>query len=61
MAARGHHRSAGVIDLLTAAVAEHHGALVYSGGDDVLAFLPLDTALDCAGALRASFADDLDQ
>lgn len=26
MAARGHHRAAGVIDLLTAAVAEHHGA-----------------------------------
>jgi len=24
MAARGHHRAAGVIDLLTAAVAEHH-------------------------------------
>ena len=28
MAARGHHRGAGVIDLLTAAVAEHHGAVV---------------------------------
>ena len=28
MAARGHHRAAGVVDLLTAAVAEHHGAVV---------------------------------
>ena len=28
MAARGHHRAAGVIDLLTAAVAEHHGAVI---------------------------------
>jgi predicted nucleic acid-binding protein len=28
VAARGHHRAAGVIDLLTAAVAEHHGAVV---------------------------------
>jgi predicted nucleic acid-binding protein len=28
MAALGHHRAAGVIDLLTAAVAEHHGAAV---------------------------------
>lgn len=28
MTARGHHRAAGVIDLLTAAVAEHHGAVV---------------------------------
>jgi predicted nucleic acid-binding protein len=28
MAARGHHRAAGIIDLLTAAVAEHHGAVI---------------------------------
>jgi predicted nucleic acid-binding protein len=28
MAVRGHHRAAGVIDLLTAAVAEHHGAVI---------------------------------
>jgi predicted nucleic acid-binding protein len=28
MAARGHHRAAGVLDLLTAAVAEHHAAVV---------------------------------
>jgi predicted nucleic acid-binding protein len=28
MAARGHHRAAGVIDLITAAVAEHQGAVV---------------------------------
>jgi len=28
MAARGHHRAAGVIDLITAAVAEHYGAVV---------------------------------
>jgi predicted nucleic acid-binding protein len=28
MAARGHHRAAGVIDLLTAAVAEHHDAVI---------------------------------
>ena len=38
-----------------ALVARHQGALVYSGGDDVLAFLPLDTALDCAGELHATF------
>ena len=28
MADRGHHRAAGVIDLLTAAIAEHHGAVL---------------------------------
>lgn len=38
-----------------AIVTRHFGALVYSGGDDVLAFLPLDTALPCADALRREF------
>jgi predicted nucleic acid-binding protein len=28
MAQRGQHRAAGIVDLLTAAVAEHHGATV---------------------------------
>jgi predicted nucleic acid-binding protein len=28
MAVRGHHRAAGVVALLTAAIAEHHGAVV---------------------------------
>ncbi len=39
MAARGHHRAAGVIDLLTAAVAEHHGAVVlhYDAGFEHIA------------------------
>ncbi|MCS7338972.1 MAG: hypothetical protein NZ739_12195, partial [Verrucomicrobiae bacterium] len=31
------------------------GRLIYSGGDDVLALLPADTALDCARALRMAF------
>ncbi len=31
------------------------GRLIYSGGDDVLAMLPADTALDCAHALRLAF------
>jgi predicted nucleic acid-binding protein len=28
LAARGQHRAAGVVDLLTAAIAEHHGAVI---------------------------------
>ena len=28
MAARGHHRAAGVVDLLTAAIAEEHDAVI---------------------------------
>jgi CRISPR-associated protein Cmr2 len=34
---------------------EHSGALVYAGGDDVLAFLPLHTALPCAKQLADAF------
>lgn len=32
------------------------GCLVYSGGDDVLALLPLHTALECAAEIAASFS-----
>ncbi len=34
----------------------HRGTLVYAGGDDVLAFLPLPEALACADDLRKGFA-----
>lgn len=33
----------------------HHGQLIYSGGDDVLAMLPADEAIFCARDLRAAF------
>jgi CRISPR-associated protein Cmr2 len=36
----------------------HDGCLVYSGGDDVLAFLPLHRALECALALAQRFHDE---
>jgi CRISPR-associated protein Cmr2 len=36
---------------------EHLGSLVYSGGDDVLAFLPLPTVLDCAQKLHDAFTE----
>ncbi len=35
----------------------HKGKLVYAGGDDVLAFLPVQTALQCADDLRRKFAE----
>lgn len=38
-------------------LAAHHGCLVYSGGDDVLAFVPLDQALACARSLHDEFAE----
>lgn len=36
-------------------VHEHQGVLVYSGGDDVLAFVPVDRCLTCARALHEEF------
>ena len=35
------------------------GSLVYAGGDDVLALLPLHTALQCANELQKEFAERL--
>jgi CRISPR-associated protein Cmr2 len=40
-------------------VSKHRGALVYSGGDDVLAFLPVDLCVACARALHDSFGQHL--
>ncbi len=34
------------------------GRLIYAGGDDVVALLPADTALECAQALRMAFRGD---
>lgn len=34
---------------------DHCGSLVYAGGDDVLAFVPVATSLACADALRRAF------
>lgn len=38
-------------------VREHHGLLVYSGGDDVLAFLPANQAVVCAKRLAQAFRE----
>jgi len=38
---------------------EHQGVCVYSGGDDVLAFLPLGRCLKAAGELRKKFGECL--
>lgn len=36
-------------------VDDHSGALIYAGGDDVLAFVPLHTLLACAAELHSAF------
>jgi CRISPR-associated protein Cmr2 len=38
-------------------VKKHNGFLIYAGGDDVLAILPIDTALGCAKELRDHYID----
>jgi len=40
-------------------VNDHNGVLVYAGGDDVLAFLPVDKCLGCARELREKFVECL--
>lgn len=42
-------------------VHRHYGVLVYSGGDDVLAFAPVDRCLDCARELHHAFRGALAQ
>ena len=37
-------------------VAAHHGTMIYSGGDDMLALCPITTSLDCVRALRDAFS-----
>lgn len=36
---------------------QYQGRVVYSGGDDVMAYVPLHNALECAEAINAAFAD----
>ena len=38
-------------------VDQHNGFLIYAGGDDVLALLPLEDALQCAAAVRQCYLD----
>jgi CRISPR-associated protein Cmr2 len=39
----------------------HNGSCIYAGGDDVLALLPLHTALQCARALADEFQNTLEK
>lgn len=42
-------------------VRSHDGSLIYAGGDDVLALLPLNTVVDCARKLANDFATRLEK
>ena len=58
-----HRQLSAALDRFATAAEEivrtHGGSLIYSGGDDVLALLPLHTALDCAANLARRFRDSL--
>jgi CRISPR-associated protein Cmr2 len=60
----GHQRLSLALDVFAREVGEivegkFRGELVYSGGDDVLAFVPLHHALPCAKALAEAFRERL--
>jgi CRISPR-associated protein Cmr2 len=62
--AEGHQDLSRALDTFAGGVAEiveeqHGGELIYAGGDDVLAFVPLHRVLPCAQALRVSFEGQL--
>jgi len=40
---------------------QNDGELIYSGGDDVLAFVPLNRVIECANALAKDFAEKLEK
>jgi len=40
---------------------DHYGKLVYAGGDDILAFLPIEEVLGCAYELQKKFKEILSQ
>lgn len=44
-----------------AIVQKHNGFLIYAGGDDVLAILPLEDAIACAAALRTLYMGCFDR
>ncbi len=42
-------------------VKQHHGSLIYAGGDDVLALVPLQTVVQCACELAEEFKNRLSE
>ncbi len=59
----GHQRISRALDSFSSQVSKivenYQGALIYAGGDDVLAFLPLHTVLECAHKLSEEFCKTL--
>ena len=52
---------AGFVRCVPRIVRENNGVTVYAGGDDVLAMLPIDRAIECAIALRETYGKAFEQ
>jgi len=48
------------VNVVRKIVENHRGELIYAGGDDVLALLPIDSALHCAYEIQDLFGKDWD-
>lgn len=48
------------VDVVPGIIERYGGALIYSGGDDVLAMLPLDKAIEAAREIRYAFSGTAD-
>lgn len=53
----GPNQPGAVLGSVPEIVERHNGFLIYAGGDDVLAILPLEDALPCAAAVRRHYLD----
>ncbi|MGB5157277.1 MAG: type III-B CRISPR-associated protein Cas10/Cmr2 [Desulfobacterales bacterium] len=40
-------------------IEKFEGSMIYAGGDDVMAYVPLHTIIDCADAVRKNFAESM--
>jgi CRISPR-associated protein Cmr2 len=60
-----HRRFSGAVEQFALGCREvvesHGGSSIYAGGDDVLALVPLHTALDCASMLREKFREAIEE
>lgn len=41
-------------------IEKHNGSLIYAGGDDVMAYIPLYSAIECADEVRKAFEKSMD-
>ncbi|MBI5962262.1 MAG: type III-B CRISPR-associated protein Cas10/Cmr2 [Chloroflexi bacterium] len=46
-------------DQVSGIIGKHQGCAIYCGGDDILAYLPLHTALGCAAELERTFRENV--